>query len=284
LVIHYKTKTPLIEKFCEEFEHTLYTPPTLTQKWGFGKGIQNPDIFFHTGVLLSSDLELMLKSSKIIVQSHTIKHDIVERSNGDIKNDQIEVIYPPHNIEKFKKKEFRKAFKDRYNLDKKTKLIYFTGKNYEKTGLIHFLNFVSQIGVENFKAIISGTPEQLKAIVPLLSEMNIQDRVILSQDDLFRAADIFVLPTSNKTFASNVLKAMACKCVVFAPSSNHAFELLDNFAIMNSVDDPATVFKIEMLLNNPKEIKVNQKLNYKKAKLLSFENQYNKLKLALNLK
>jgi glycosyltransferase involved in cell wall biosynthesis len=283
LVIHYKTKTPLIEKFCEEFEHTLYAPPTLTQKWGFGKSVQNPDIFFHTGVLLSSDLELMLKSSKIIVQSHIIKHDIVERSNGDIKNDQIEVIYPPHNIEKFKKKEFRKAFKDRYNLDKKTKLIYFTGKNYEKTGLILFLAFIKDIESTNFKAIISGTPEQLKAIVPLLQEMDIQDRVILAQGDIFRAADIFVLPTSNKTFASNVLKAMACKCVVFAPSSNHAFELLDNFSIMNGPDDISTIHKLDMLLQNPKEIKINQKLNHTKSKEYSFENQYSKLKLALKL-
>ncbi|MBT4178630.1 MAG: glycosyltransferase [Campylobacteraceae bacterium] len=281
--IFYKTESQLVKQFCEEFEYELYSKPTLSQNWGFGKDIVYPDIYFHSGIVKESDIQLLIKSKIIIVNSNTIKHDIVEKSNGSITNDKIHVIYPTHNIDKFKKKEYKKAFFNRYHVDKKTKLVYFTGKNYEKTGLVQFLKFIKELTAANFKAVISGTPEQLKIVVPLLKELELSDKVILAQGDIFRAADIFVLPTSNKLFASNILKAMASKSVVFAPSSNHAFEIMDNFSIMDSFDDMTTVHKINMLLENTEELKKIQKENCKKVKEYTQSKQFKKLKLALDI-
>jgi glycosyltransferase involved in cell wall biosynthesis len=200
-----------------------------------------------------------------------------------ITNDKIHVILPGHNVDKFKKKIFKKAFTDRYNIDKKTKLIYFTAKNYEKTGVVQFFKFLQELTAANFKGVVSGTPEQLKALVPILKDMNLSDKVILAQGDIFRAADIFVLPTTNKLFASSVLRAMACKCVVFAPSTNHAFEIMDNFSIMSNANDSSTVHKIDMLLGNTQELKKIQKENYQKAKEYTLKKQYNRLKLALGI-
>ncbi len=282
MVVYFKSKTPLIEKFLEDFDHELYEEPSFGQKWGFGSDIKTPDIYFHSGVLKQSDIELMLKSSKVIVSSNTIKANIVDKTNGSITNDMIEVIYPPQDVDKFKKKKFKEGFCDIYDVSKKTKLIYFTGKNYDKTGVITFLKFLRELSSTNFKGVISGSPEQLKSVVPVLKEMDLSDKVILAQGDIFRAADIFLLPTSNKLFASSILRAMACKCVVFTPSTNHIFELLDNFSIMSSPTDVSTVHKIDMLLENSDEIKNIQKQNYQKAKDFTFKKQYKKLKLALN--
>jgi glycosyltransferase involved in cell wall biosynthesis len=283
LIIYYKRKTKLVEKFCEDFETILYTKPTFIKKLSFKKNIQKPQIYFHSGLLTNANLELMAQSLYIVVSSNTIKQEIVEKSNDTINNSKIYVAYHGHTISKFKKKEFKKAFKDKYSLDKKTKLIYFTANNYEKNGLVQFLQFIKQLNFTNYKAVISGTPEQLKSVVPILKEIDIQDKVILEQGDIFRSADIFVLPTQNKSFASNILKAMACQCVVFTPASNHAFELLDNFAIMNNFDDTSTIHKLDMLLSNPKEIKIIQKQNQLKASEYSLDKEYEKLKLALKL-
>lgn len=279
MVLYYKNETDLTKNFREEFECSIYEEPSFAQKWGFGKDIQNPDIYFHSGNLKSSDLELMMKSKKIIVNSNTIKSQIVDRSNSTITNDRIVVIYPYTSVLKFKKKKFKKVFKDIHNIDKKTKLIYFTAKNFEKTGVIQFLKILQNLESTNFKGVISATPEQLKALVPVLKEMNLSDKVVLAQGDIFRASDIFVLPTSNKLFASNVLRAMACKCVVFVTDTNHSFEIIDNFSIMNSPDDPSIIHKIDMLLQNPDEIKKIQKQNFIKAKEFTLEEQYKSLKL-----
>jgi glycosyltransferase involved in cell wall biosynthesis len=280
--IFYKSLTPLVKLFCQEFQYEKYQPPTLSQKWGFGKEIKNPDIYFHNGIVKQSEIELMKISSLIIVNSNTIKHNIVEKSNSLIKNDKIYVISPGHDINRFKKKEFKKVFINRHNLDKNIKLIYFTAQNYEKSGLMIFLSFITKLESTNFKALISGTSEQLKPLVPLLKELEIFDYVILVKANMFRVADIFVLPTQNKVFSLNVLKAMASKCAVFVPQSNHIFEILDNFSIMNRFDDITTIHKIDMLLENTQELKNIQKQNYKKSKEYMINKQYTKLKLALN--
>lgn len=278
--VYYKSETPLVNYFLENFENKPYEEPSFTQKFGFGK-VDNPDLFFHSGTIRHDDLKLMNVSEKIIVNSNSIKDEIVKRSEGSIKPEQVLVIFPGHDIEKFKKKDYKKAFWNRYSLEEGTGIVYYTGKNYEKTGLVNFLEFVGNLSSQNFKAAISGTPEQLKVVVELLNELNLNDKVIVAQEDLFRVADIFILPTSNKLFASNVLKAMACKNVVFTPVSNHAFELLDNFSIMASPDEAATVHKVNMLLENQEEMKKIQKKNYKQAKKYSNEKQFEKLKLAL---
>ncbi|MBT4029926.1 MAG: hypothetical protein HOF16_00240, partial [Campylobacteraceae bacterium] len=52
--IFYKTESQLVKQFCEEFEYELYSKPTLSQNWGFGKDIVYPDIYFHSGIVKES--------------------------------------------------------------------------------------------------------------------------------------------------------------------------------------------------------------------------------------
>ena len=80
--IFYKNETDLIDKFCQEFNCELYANPTFGQKWGLGKDLKSPDIYFHTGVVKNSDIQLMSKSSKIIVNSKTIKKTIIEKTKS----------------------------------------------------------------------------------------------------------------------------------------------------------------------------------------------------------
>ncbi|MBD3829951.1 MAG: glycosyltransferase, partial [Arcobacter sp.] len=100
-------------------------------------------------------------------------------------------------------------------------------------------------------------------------------------DDLFLASDIFLLPTYNKTFSSNILKAMYCKCVVFLSIDNDAKEVVDVFASMDSPTDPSIAFKIDAVLLDKNELKKIKKENKKLAKEFELEANLNKMNFIL---
>lgn len=115
---------------------------------------------------------------------------------------------------------------------------------------------------------------------------NLQDKIILLEnykniDDLFLASDIFLLPTYNKTFSSNILKAMYCKCVVFLSIDNDAKEVVDVFASMDSPTDPSIAFKIDAVLLDKNELKKIKKENKKLAKEFELEANLNKMNFIL---
>jgi hypothetical protein len=279
-VVYYKSLSPLIEYFIKNFEYEFYKEPIFFKK--IISSNDNIDIFFHSFNVKIADLKMMEKSRLIIVNSNAIREEILNKSEGKIKDTQVLVVFSGHDIKKFKKKFYRQLFLDRYKLNKETSIVYYTGKNLEKTGVSYFLEFVGNLSAKNFIAAITLSPDQFETMQKLLEETNMKDKVILVQEDLFRVSDIFILPTSNKIFAHNIMKAMASKNVVFLPKLNHASELLDNFSIMLSPEDPATIHKVNMLLENKEEMKKIQKQNYKFAKQYSLEKQCDKLKLALS--
>ena len=65
-----------------------------------------------------------------------------------------------------------------------------------------------------------------------------------------KTCDILLLPTTNKKFNQNILKAMQFKCIVFVPNTNEASRIVDIFATMQGANDQNTVNKIDALLNN----------------------------------
>lgn len=93
-----------------------------------------------------------------------------------------------------------------------------------------------------------------------------------NSDELFLASDIFILPSYNQSFATNVLKAMFCKNAVFVSSINHANELVDVFSTMDEPDDRSMSFKVDALLSNLDDLKQIKKENRKKALQYSLEN------------
>ena len=117
--------------------------------------------------------------------------------------------------------------------------------------------------------IISSDKNQINALKFLISKYNFGDEVLLLEDyekpnDLFLVADIFILPTYNKSFATNILKAMYCKCAVLSTTTNYASELIDVFATMENPSDPNTSFKVDALLSREEDLKLIQKENRKR--------------------
>ena len=169
------------------------------------------------------------------------------------------------------------------NIDPKTKLILFTAKNFKTSGVKEFLDICSSITYSDFKIIIAGEQKQISALqFQLPKYQNLQDKIILLEnykniDELFLASDIFLLPTYNKTFSTNILKAMYCKCVVFLSIDNDAKEVVDVFASMDSPTDPSIAFKIDAVLLDKNELKKIKKENKKLAKEFELEANLNKM-------
>ena len=114
---------------------------------------------------------------------------------------------------------------------------------------------------EKFKIIIAGTNQQINSLKFQLNKYNsLEEKLILLEDyknidEIFMVADIFVLPTYNKSFSSNVLKAMFYECVVFVSIQNDVKEVVDVFSSMDSPTDPSTAFKIDAILLDEEELK-----------------------------
>jgi heptosyltransferase-2 len=168
-----------------------------------------------------------------------------------------------------KKKKLQKDFLEKYNLDKGTKLILFKANNFKQNGVVSFFHIISRLNSTNFQAVVSGDDASLAYAKKELRQLDISNNILFLNDVPIKVCDIFVLPTKNKKFANNVLKAMKAKCAVFAPKTNEVSSIIDIFATMQGVNDPNTAHKIDALLSDNKNLKLIQKENKEKTKYIN---------------
>lgn len=273
--IYYKKETHLTKYIESSIQTNFFKEPGFMEKIGF-KTTVYPDIYFHTGAL-NAHSKTMIENSKItIVNSGILKNILLEKLTVD--SNKIKVIYPAVESVKFKKKEIKKEFYKKHQLSKDIKIVYFTAKNFKKSGFVSFCDILTKLECENFKAVVSTKDEKEKVFaIDVLKHYNLQDDVLIVEEEIFKIADIFLLPTSFVNFSVNIVKAMASKCIAFVPETNYAVELVDVFSIMKDVNDSNTAYKIDMVLRVTDELKKIQKENYDVGKKLTYEYQEKKL-------
>lgn len=278
ITINYKTRNSLISKLLEKENIQEVKKPSI-----FSKVLGNKefaDIYFHSGNLDADAIENIKNAKKVFVNSQTVHHELLKNFQENL--DKVEVLYPSVNIEYKKPKEVKQAFCEEQNIDPKKKIIFFTAKNFKTSGVKEFISIVLQLSSDNYIAVIETDKKQITSLKFQLSKINVEDKILLledypNKDELFLASDIFILPTHSKNFASNILKAMYCKCAVFVTATNPAKELVDVFAMMESPDDRSMQFKVEALLQNKNDLKLIKKQNRKIAKEHSLENALSKV-------
>lgn len=276
LNIAIKNKTKLIQELESIYDIEYFKKQTLFSKLTFQTQIF-PDIYFHQGSLTKDALEMIEKSKTTIVNSSGLKDSILEKLQ-DIEQSKINVVYPYAIAQTSYDKEIKNNFKEKYFIDKKTKLILFTANELTIGGIHPFLTILSKLQEKNFKGVVVSDKKQIDSLKILINRLKIDFQIILlddykNKDELFIASDIFVLPTKQKLFAPNILKAMSYKNAVFAPSTNYASEIIDVFSIMQSLEDPSTPFRIDALLSNKKELKLIQKQNYEASQRFDFDSR-----------
>lgn len=273
--ISYKTKTKFISEILKQENINEIKKPSMFSKIGLGKK-EFADIYFHGGALDKEAISNIENAKVVIVNSLTSKEEL--QDSLTIQEDKIKVLYPAVDIEYEKPKEVKKRVCEKLEIDPDKKIIFFTAKNFKSSGIIEFLNIIMYLNDQNFIAVILGDKKQTYNLRFQLSKVDIGDKILLLEDyenidELFLASDVFLLPTHNKNFASNILKAMYCKCAVFTTVENAAKEVIDVFSTMESPSDRSMQFKLDALLGNKEDLKLIQKQNRKTAKKFTLEKQ-----------
>ncbi|WP_122892790.1 glycosyltransferase [Arcobacter peruensis] len=277
--IYYKNKTNLIKELEKDERIFVLKKQTLLKKLSFAKK-EYADIYFHSGTLDEEAILNIKNSKKTIVNSKLLKKEILEKT--DISKENIKVIYPSINMSYKKPKQIKEELCKKYDIDSTPKIIYFTANNLKTSGVKEFFDIIVTLRSMNKQIIVSSDKNQINALKFLISKYNFGDEVLLLEDyekpnNLFLVADIFILPTYNKSFATNILKAMYCKCAVLSTTTNYASELIDIFATMENPSDPNTSFKVDALLSREEDLKLIQKENRKIAKKYELSKNLNKL-------
>ena len=271
--INFKTKTKLIEKLLEQENISLLDKRSVFNKLTFRKK-EFADIYFHSGQIDKEVIENIQNAKKIIVNSLTSEAQLIKELK--VPKEKIEVIYPAINVEYKKPKEVKKEICEKLEIDVNKKIVFFTAKNLKASGVKEFINIVVQLNFKNMIAIIAGDNKQITSLKFQLSKFDVNDKLILLEDyeninDLFLSADVFILPTHTKNFASNILKAMYCKCAVFTTANNASKEVIDVFSTMEHPEDRSMQFKVDALLQNKEDMKLIKKQNRKIAKEYTLE-------------
>lgn len=279
LTISFKTKTNLISSLLNQENIKELEKKSLFSKL-FTSNKNFADIYFHSGNIDKDSVENIKNAKATIVNSQNLKHKIILQTNIDAS--KVHVIYPSINIIYDKPKTIKKNLCEELNIDFRKKLILFTAKNFEKAGIKEFIQIIASLGNDNFHVLIAGDKREITTLKFKMSKINLFEHITLLEDyedvdSLFLASDIFILPSHVKNFATNVLKAMYCKCAVFVTSLNDSNELVDVFATMDEPDDRSMAFKVDALLSNKDDLKLIKKENRKKAIAFSLENNLEKV-------
>lgn len=278
-IINYKTKTKLIDELLKQDYISELQKPSMLNKLSFKKK-EFADIYFHVGQLDNEAIENIKNAKKVIVNSLTSKDQLLKELQTS--KEKIEVIYPAIDLEYKKPKEIKKELCEKLEIDNKKMIVFFTAKNMKAFGVIEFINIVMKLNFKNMIAIIAGDKKQITNLKFKLSKFDVSEKLMLLEDyenidELFLASDVFLLPTHTKNFASNVLKAMYCKCAVFTTSNNAAKEVIDVFSTMEVPDDRSMQFKIDALLQNKADMKLIKNQNRKIAKEYTLDKQLEKV-------
>ena len=277
--IFYKTKNILIEKLEKQSNIEVLKERNFFAKIFSAKKI--PDIYFHSGSLDDDSKENILNSKITIVNSFAAMNEIIARTK--ISHEKIKVIYPSIEVEYKDPKEIKVKICEELQIDNESKIIFFTAKNIKSSGVKEFLDICSSLNYQNFKVIIAGNNKQIYNLrFQIPKYPNLENRLILLEDyknidELFLASDIFILPTYNKSFSSNILKAMFCECVVFVTIENDVREVVDVFASMDSSTDPSIAFKIDAILLSEQDFNQIKKQNRELALEFTLENNLAKI-------
>jgi len=284
--INYKNKTKLITKLLEQEDIIELQKRSMLNKLSLKKK-EFADVFFHTGQVFDNEtIENIQNAKKVIVSAKIAKKELLQKV--DIPAEKVEIVYPAISIEYRKPKEVREEVCEKLGIDSKKKIVFFTGRNLKTSGVVEFINMVMKLNFRNMIAVIAADKKQIYNLRFKLSKYDVGDRLLLIEDyeninELFLASDVFVLPSYNQNFATNILKAMYCKCAVFTTVNNAASEVIDVFSTMETPQDGSMQFKIDALLQNKADMKLIKNQNRKIAKEYTLDKQLKKVQDIIKL-
>lgn len=282
LHIAIKNKTKLTKELESIHDITYFEKPNFLSKIGLKKKTF-PDIYFHQGGIKSKETKDLINNSKLVIVNSNGMREMILENFPEIESKKIHILYPYIQKGIDYDTGIKEDFRKKYMVDENTRLIFLSAKDLNSAGIKTLFKIASNLEEKNFKLMVESDSKSIEQVKMQLNRLKVPFQVILlenheNKDELFIASDIFVFPTKQKLYSSNILKAMYYKNAVFAPSSNFTSEIIDAFSIMNGTDDGSTPFKIDALLSNPTELEQIQNLNHASSLNFDFDSRMNIIK------
>lgn len=225
-------------------------------------------------VYLYLEKRCFFNSKKIIANSNMVKNEIISTYNID--ENKIKVIHNGFPLEDFDKVVSFEKLKKEFPIKENEKIILYVGSGFKRKGVKEFLEILSKLENENFKAFIIGKEKNLSFYKKYAVDLNIENKVIFTGarsdvKDFYAIGDIFLFPTRYEPFSNVILEAMNYENVVITTKQNGASEILPAEYIMNSSIDYTIVNKIDNLFSNETEMKKVKEENLKIVQNFSIE-------------
>jgi len=196
----------------------------------------------------------ILRSSKhIIAVSSLVERDLAEFY--DIPKESITTIHNGVTLKEFSPPlghEKEKLLQE-YGLDQNSKLLLFVGGSaYERKGfqfLLHALPHISEDVV-----VIAICRNLSRKYQDLLSKFNVVERVKIERyipniSEIYRAVDIYVLPTIYDPFPLAALEAMASGLPTVVSSCTGIIDIIEDGKNGIIIDDPSNVAELASAIN-----------------------------------
>jgi glycosyltransferase involved in cell wall biosynthesis len=225
-----------------------------------------------------------------IAISETVVNEY-KSSGADLR--QIEVIPPGVDLDAFEAQSVnREEILSKYHIPSDRTVIISVGRNHPKKGfadLVQSLKILAQKGTNHHLAIVGDRSEEL---IVLAQELGVSDRftpvpIIASQSDqtlgtfpsaglidLYKASDIFVLPSHLETYANVAVEAMAAGIPAIVTDAPGCIDTLTHEVdglIVETGNSNDIAAAIERLTNEPQLRDSIVKAGFARAKQQSWD-------------
>jgi UDP-glucose:(heptosyl)LPS alpha-1,3-glucosyltransferase len=202
----------------------------LRRRAEIGGRLQKLSQFFNRKHSAALDLEESLfanrRARRVIANSQMVKQEIA--SIHGYPSDRIDVVYNGVPLELFRDKGEPATAHDEL-------VVLFAGSGWERKGLQFAIDAVEAQG--KMKLLVAGRGETGKFSSPCAEFLG----VVRDMPSLYRAADIFLLPTIYDPFSNACLEALAAGLPVITTKANGFSEIIENGRHGTVVDDPRNV-------------------------------------------
>jgi len=178
---------------------------------------------------------LLKNSTKLIALTEDHIQQYTERGGEPGK---IRIIPNAIELDKYKNKNSNQNTLDKYGIDKKDKVLLFVGRIDKYKGVQDVIEAMPTVSAEytDVKFIVVGRDYGYRAeLEKLRAKLNLRDRVIFAGNvpekeliELYRRADIFILPSRMEGFGIVLLEAMASGTLCIAYSIPSVRKVIKN--------------------------------------------------------
>ena len=173
-------------------------------------------------------------AGRVIANSAMVKNEIVEFYG--YRADGIHVVYNGVPLELFRGDEPRDRFRADLGLEKDEIAVLFAGSGWERKGLRFAIEAVETLGGK-LKLVVAGRGESGKFPASRARFLG----VVGDMPSLYRAADIFLLPTIYDPFSNACLEALAAGIPVVTTKANGFSEIIEDGKHGSVIDDARNV-------------------------------------------